>query len=133
VLYEQVHEGRGVLKQYGQHMLTATLSRMMEAAVSHSEALADYGVAADAIDAALKAIAKMEEAQSSVRSAITGKKAMTESVPDILESGRLALAKMDRIVHVFEAQDAAFVSGYRTARGTIRVSVKPKDDASDVS
>jgi hypothetical protein len=128
VLFEQVREQKGVLRRFGQHVLTATLSRMMEAAAAHSEALADYGITDDAINDARTAIALMEKAQSSVRSSIAAKKAMTDSIPEIMESGRLALAKMDRMMRIFEAQDAALVAGYKTARGIMHVNVKVKGD-----
>jgi hypothetical protein len=128
VLLEAVHAGKGVLSQYGQNVLAATLHRIMATAMEHSEVLVDYGVSADVIDDALETIALLEEAQTAVRGTITAKKAVTGHVPEIMGAGRLALMKLDRLIHLFERAKPEFVSGYRTSRSIIHTHSRRQDN-----
>jgi hypothetical protein len=122
--------GKGSLEIKSQAVLIATLRSMVNAAKPYKDALVRYGVPADAYEAALEAINALEGTQTAVRTAISGRKAVTDSVYFIMKAGALALAKLDNLVHVFELQYPEFVAGYKAARTIIHTGIRHKDDES---
>jgi hypothetical protein len=88
----------------------------------------ENGIPPDAYEAALKAIDAVAVKHSSVRTAITDRKAVTRSLPRIMQTGNRAPVKLDNLISVFEAEHPEIVSGYKTARTIIHTGIRHKDD-----
>jgi hypothetical protein len=111
-----------------QTALIGALRSMVNAASPFAESMVRYGLAPEAFDAALKAIEALQTKQSAVRTAISGKKAVTGSLSSVMKSGTRALTKLDNLVYVFELAHPEFVSGYQTARSIVHAGIRHRDD-----
>ena len=127
-LHHAVNYNRGVLIAKSQTALIATLRSMVNAASPFAEALARYGVAPEAYETALAVIEALQSKQSAVRTAISGRKAVTRSLSSIMKAGTLALAKLDNLVYVFELKHPDFISSYKTARSIVHAGTRHKED-----
>ncbi len=115
-LLHAMEYSRFSLLRLSQNKMNACLRCILLAARPYREALLEYGVPEDAWDSAAEAVLALEQMQSKVRRSITAQKAVTASLPSIVEAGRLAMLKLDFLVHLFESTDPVFTSGFRTAR-----------------
>ena len=135
-LYHASNHGKADLSVKSQTDLIATLRNMVNAASTYADELVRYGLPLQTYDDALKAIEAFAAMQSAVRQAIFERKALTGNTPALMKKGTLALAKLDNMIHFFEAEFPDFVAGYKAARTIIHVGIRhnkddvPKDDES---
>ncbi len=127
-LREAVDHGKAKLLRLPQNELVARLRAIVGAAQDYSEVLKEYGVHWEAYERALEVIAEMEDTQSSVRTAIKRKKAVTSVLPAIMNEGQEALMRMDNLVHVFERDNPKFVAEYKAIRVMVHSGSRHKDD-----
>jgi hypothetical protein len=113
-----------------QNELAARLRSMVSAAGEFSDALKEYGVPWEAYNRALEVIAGMENAQSTVRTNIKRRKAVTNGVPSIMSEGQEAMERMHHLIHIFEADYPAFVAEFKSIRDLVHVGIRHKDDES---
>jgi hypothetical protein len=96
--------------------LMQRLRSIVAAAQAKGSQLGEYGVSPEAFTAADNAIAAYEQAAPAPREAIAGKSAVSAGIPAIMKAGRMALEKLDNLVHIFDAASPQFSAGYKAAR-----------------
>jgi len=126
-LLSAVNYGTSALTKMSHHELAAQLRTIIAAAREAGEALRKFGVTPETCDAALEAVVSMEQAQSHVRTMITGRKAVTMNIPEIMATGRKALGTMDNLIYLFAVANPEFVAGYKTARVIVHAGTRSKD------
>ena len=128
-LLAAVDYNRTVLVRQPKHELIARLRSMIDAVAPYQDALASYGLVTQSIDATRAAINLIEERLIDTRLAITGKKAVTDTIPAIMKAGQTALTKLDNLIHLFEAAFPEFVAAYKAARAIVHAGMRHNDAA----
>ena len=106
VLLDAVRYTMTGLKHLPQNELIATLGNMLKATQAVARSLKDYGVTAKMFEEAEEAIRLVETHQTIARTSLSGKKAVTDSMPQIMAAGSLVLKKIDCMTHMVAAGDA---------------------------
>ncbi len=97
--------------------LLARLQGMLDAAVGVKDNLGDYGFTAGSDTAAQAAIDAFAKAAPGTRAAISGRSAITASVPQIMKGGKAELLVLDDLMSSLYAEDEPqMAAAYRAAR-----------------
>ena len=115
-LLASVNFSKSSLMRLPEAELAQRLRQIVSIAQARSSDLEAYGVKGDDYPAANEAIAAFETASLAPREAIAGKSAVSAGIPSIMKAGRMALEKLDNLVHIFNATAPQFAAGYKAAR-----------------
>ncbi len=127
-LFEAVRHGTAFLRNQPQSLRIAHMRAMLQAIGPFAGQLSRYGMEPGAFRAASDSLDALLDFEGAVRTSISGRKAVTQSMDPIMEAGTRALARLDNLVHVFDGASPEFVSGYRTARAIVHTSVMRRND-----
>ncbi len=106
--------------------LAARLNGMLQAATVQEvkEALQQWGFVKDSDTEAAAAIEAFSKAARGTRVAISGRKALTATVPQIMRGGKAELQVIDDLVGLYEDDAPAFVATYKAARNIVDAGVR---------
>jgi hypothetical protein len=99
-----------------QNELVQKLNHILDAADPLVKELQSYGITKDDLSEARTAVNSFQLAEVHPRTIIAERKAITASVPVIMQNGRLALGKMDLLIDTFSEDHPEFVSQFKEAR-----------------
>lgn len=115
-LLASVNFSKSSLMRLPEAELSQRLRQIVGTAQARAGELEAYGVTEDAFPAANEAILAFENAAPAPRASIAGKRAVSASIPAIMKAGKMALEKLDNLVHIFNATAPQFAAGYKATR-----------------
>ena len=116
-LFAAVDYEKSALQNTPLDELQARLQGMLDAAVGVKDDLGDYGFVAGSDTAAQAAIDAFAKAAPGTRAAISGRSAITASVPQIMKGGKAELLVLDDLMSSLYAEDEPqMAAAYRAAR-----------------
>ena len=118
-LFSAVDYNKSTLQKTPLDELEARLTGMLNAAVTVKDSLQKWGFVAGSDTAAATAIAVFSKAAPGTRVAISGRMAVTGTVPQIMTGGKNELLVMDDMIHLFDDDAPQFVATYKAARNVV--------------
>jgi len=116
-LFTAVDYEKSALQNTPLNELRARLQGMLDAATGVKASLDDYGFVRDSDTAAQAAIDAFARAAPGTRAAISGRSAITASVPQIMKGGKGELLVLDDLMSsLYADNEPQFTAAYRAAR-----------------
>ena len=123
-LLSAVDYAKGSLQKTPLDELTARLNSMLKAVQGVADALQRWGFVKGSDESAAAAIEAFSKAAQGTRVAISGGKAMTATLPQIMRGGKTELLIIDDLIGMYEEEAPQFVLTYKAARNIVDVGIR---------